>query len=645
MIPKETVSEIYETLRIEEVVGDYVSLKKRGADFKACCPFHNEKTPSFSVSATKGIYKCFGCGEGGNAVDFVMKHEHLSYVEALKKIASKYGIEIEERKLSEEEIKAASEKESLQIIQKYALEYFAKQLKSTEGQEQALSYLQTRQFNTQSIEKFLIGYNPKAWDAFTSAAISKGYQKEFLLKLGLSKEKNDKLYDGYRGRLIFPIRSLSGACIGFGGRILEENTKAPKYVNSPETALYVKNKVLYGLFESKRAIAQKDNCYLVEGYTDVIAFHQAGIENVVASSGTSLTDGQIKLMKRFTSNVTVLYDGDVAGIKASFRGIDLLLSGGMNVKVVLFPEGDDPDSMAKKLSSEELLAFVENGAKDFILFKSELLRAEAENNPIEKASLIHSIIASVALIDDQIKRTLYIQQCANVLNVSESLLVNELSKVLRKKRYEHEKNARFIPPIDVLPLDTPKDDVGVNRGYLGVDHVDRPNIYELDILRLYLNYGDQEFVVDDEHPPQKIKDFLSGELLKDELHFENELVSKIAQKYLQAEDHDAALRALYNQDDTATKDIVIDLTTLPYALADWERKNILVQTEDKQLKRACFEAVYAYKSFRVSKMIKALEEKLKDLSKSDLTQDEIFSKLIKLKEFKRQIGLEIGRPI
>ncbi|MBL4667710.1 MAG: DNA primase, partial [Flavobacteriales bacterium] len=397
MIPKQTIDEIFDAAIIEDVVGDFVPLKKRGANYLGNCPFHNEKTPSFTVSPAKGIYKCFGCGKAGNSVNFIMEHEHYSYPEALRFLANKFNIEIEEEELSPEQKDAADERESLYIVSNYAAKYFHKQLlDSDEGKAIGLSYFLERGFREDIIETFQLGYNPDGWTAFTDEAEKAGHNLKYLDKSGLTIVKGDKKFDRFKGRVMFPIHNLSGRVLGFGGRILQANDKAAKYLNSPESEIYHKSKVLYGIYTAKKAISKENICYLVEGYTDVISLYQSGVENVVSSSGTSLTEGQIRLVKRFTPNITILYDGDAAGIKASFRGIDMILQEGMNVRVVLFPDGEDPDSYAKAHTTEELKDYITTNAQDFIRFKTSVLIKDVGNDPIKKAELIKDIVASIA---------------------------------------------------------------------------------------------------------------------------------------------------------------------------------------------------------------------------------------------------------
>ncbi|RLD40692.1 MAG: DNA primase, partial [Bacteroidetes bacterium] len=436
MIKPETIQQIFETVRIEEVIGDFVSLRKRGSNYLGLCPFHNEKTPSFSVSPSKGIYKCFGCGKAGNAINFVMEHEHYSYPEALRFVAKRYSIDIEETEVTPEMRQELDERESMFTLNGFIAKYMSSNLLSSdEGKAIALSYLKERDFREATIEKFELGYAIDNWQDYSDHALKNGYKKEILVKTGLSIQKeNDKgLIDRFRGRVIFPIHNLTGKVIGFGGRILTSEKKAAKYLNSPESEIYNKSKVLYGIFFARNAIVKNDNCYLVEGYTDVISMHQAGIENVVASSGTSLTVDQIRLIKRYTPNITILFDGDPAGIKASFRGIDLILEQGMNVKIVLFPEGQDPDSYVRSHRSSETEEFIKNQAADFITFKTRLMLDETAGDPTAKASLIKEIVQTISVIPDGITRTVYVKECSVVMEVPEQTLMNELNKIFRKR--------------------------------------------------------------------------------------------------------------------------------------------------------------------------------------------------------------------
>ena len=450
MISKETIEKVFDQARVEEVIGDFVQLKRSGSNMKGLSPFVNEKSPSFTVSPVKQIWKDFSSGKGGNSVTFLMEHEHFTYPEAIKYLANKYGIEVEETIVSNEDIEQANEKESMYLVSEFARDYFHKTMLNTdEGQAIGLSYFKERGFTKETIEKFQLGYSPDIWDAFTKEALGKAYKLEYLEKTGLTivKQEDGKTFDRFKGRVMFPIQSMSGRVLGFGGRILTNDKKAAKYLNSPESEIYHKSKVLYGIFQAKQAIAKQDNCYLVEGYTDVIQFNQSGIENVVASSGTALTPDQIRLVNRLTNNITVLFDGDAAGLRASIRGIDLILEAGMNVKVCSFPDGEDPDSFAKNNSYEVLKQYLDENSKDFIQFKADLLVKEANNDPIKKAELIRDMVQSISKISDQIKREVYIKECSRIMDISEDVLYNTLAQMLKKdiseanKKYTEEKKA------------------------------------------------------------------------------------------------------------------------------------------------------------------------------------------------------------
>ena len=442
MIDQHTIDRILDAANIVEVVSDFVTLRRRGANYTGLCPFHDEKTPSFSVSPARGICKCFSCGKGGNSVHFIMEHEQVSYYEALKYLARKYNIEIQERELSAEEKQRKTDRESMLIVNDFAQKFFATNLlENAEGRSIGLSYFRERGFGEDIIKKFGLGYSPDKRDALAQEAMRKGYKKDYLIKTGLCIESQQgSLFDRYKGRVIFPIHSLSGKVIAFGGRILKKDEKAAKYVNSPESEVYHKSDVLYGIYHAKQAIVKNDFCYLVEGYTDVLSMHQAGIENVVASSGTALTPGQIRLIHRFTNNITVLYDGDAAGIKALLRGIDLILQEGLNIKVVLLPDGDDPDSFSKKQSAADFTAYIKAHETDFIRFKTNLLLEGAGNDPIKRATLIGDIVRTIAIVPDNILRSIYVQDCARLLSVDEKMLMREVSNIRRDKREQETAN-------------------------------------------------------------------------------------------------------------------------------------------------------------------------------------------------------------
>lgn len=503
MIRPETIEKVLETARIEEVIGDFLTLKKRGSNFIGNCPFHNEKTPSFSVSASKGIFKCFGCGKSGNVFSFVMEHEHLTYPDAVKFVAAKYKIEIEEQIPTEEESAAIDARESLFAVTSFATKWFEDQLWNTdEGRAIGLSYFNDREFRPETIKKFNLGFSPDRRDAFSKHAINNGYKLEFLESSGLSVVREDRYFDRFKGRVIFPIHNVSGRIVGFGARILTSDKTIAKYLNSPESEIYHKSRILYGLYQSRKAIGDADNCLLVEGYTDVISLHQAGIQNVVASSGTSLTTEQIRLIKRFTSNITILYDGDPAGIKASFRGIDMVLSEGMNVRILLFPDNDDPDSFARKHHPDEVVTFIKQNSRDFINFKTTLLLEDAKGDPIKRAGLIREILTSIALVPDTIIRTEYIRECSILMDFDEAVLFRELSKLLKQKLAKIDQREEEQPEaIDSLTI--PEKSKIDNQPI-----VDRLAEHEKNIIRILILYGNllvqSDYEIDANNNPIRI---------------------------------------------------------------------------------------------------------------------------------------------
>ena len=489
MISKNTIDKVYDQMRVEEVIGDFVQLKRAGSNYKGLSPFSNERTPSFMVSPVKQIWKDFSSGKGGNAIAFLMEHEHFTYPEAIRYLAKKYHIDIEETEQSTEEKAQADERESLYIVSEYAQQYFQDTLFNTEaGKAIGMTYFKERGFTEETIQKFRLGFSPDEWTAFTDNALAKGYQLEFLEKTGLTIVNGDRKFDRFKGRVMFPIHSMSGRVLGFGGRILTNDKKQAKYLNSPESEIYHKSKVLYGIFFAKQAIAKADNCYLVEGYTDVIQMHQKGIENVVASSGTALTQDQIRLIHRLTPNITVLYDGDAAGLRASIRGVDLILEQGMNVKVCTFPDGDDPDSFARKTAYEDLLLYLENNATDFIRFKASLLMQEAQNDPIKKAETIRDMVESISKIPDLIKREVYVRECATIMDISEQVLFSTLAQILKKDFYEGQKVERKQKAA-MQVVQTPEE--AQKRT------VNRLEILEHDLIKNLLLYGNRECVFTD----------------------------------------------------------------------------------------------------------------------------------------------------
>ena len=482
MIDRQTIDRILDAAQIVDVVQEFVPLKKRGVNYLGLCPFHNEKTPSFTVSPSKEIFKCFGCGKVGNSVNFIMEHEHLTYPEALKYLARKYHIEVIEKERSQEEIEKLNERESLLVITNFAARQYTENLfHSDEGIRVGLAYFRERGFNQNTLKKFEVGYSFEKRDAFTLKALEDGYEKDLLVKTGLTIQHEERSFDRFSGRVMFPIHSLSGQVLGFGGRILKADPKSAKYINSPESEIYHKSRILYGIYQARKAISQEDKCFLVEGYTDVMSLHEVSIENVVASSGTSLTQEQVRLIKRFTNNITILYDGDAAGIKASIRGIDIVLEEGMNVRIVLLPVGEDPDSYSKKVSNEEFSGYIKENETDFIRFKTQLLLAEADNDPVKKASLIKDIVSSIAVIPEAITRTVYIKECSVVLEVGEPVLYHEVNK-LRQQRSFRERNSYPGPEVlTVPPTELRKP----------VQHKAISWYSEREITRLLLKYGSE----------------------------------------------------------------------------------------------------------------------------------------------------------
>ena len=553
MIDQITIDRIIEAARIEDVVGEFVTLKKKGINFVGLCPFHSDKTPSFYVSPTKNICKCFACGEGGSSVHFIMKHEQLSYYEALRYLAKKYNIEIQEKELTEEQKNAYNERESLFILNDFARNYFVNTLyKHQEGKIVGLSYFKERGFRDDVIKKFQLGYSLEQRDAFTQEALKNSFKKEYLIKTGLTIEGDNYTVDRFRGRVMFPVHTLSGKVVAFGGRILRKAENTGKYVNSPESEIYHKSNHLYGLFFAKQTITKLDRCILVEGYTDVISMHQAGIENVVSSSGTALTESQIRLIHRFTSNITVLYDGDTAGIKAALRGIDLLLEEGMNVKVVLLPEGEDPDSFARKQNAEKLKEYLKENEVDFIRFKTQLLINEAGNDPIKRASLITDIVNSIAIIPDSIIRSVYIKDCSVLLAVDERVLVSEVGKK-RLKSLESENKTTTQPNVDFLNKQNTPNNIGTTLSPVEIRDKDETQTlfdkYELSVLYYVIRFGhlpiqnqkDETQEIDN----TTVLEYVKYDLERDNLEFHNTLYNNILLEAISQMDNSAFTPSRY----------------------------------------------------------------------------------------------------
>lgn len=623
MIDHNTIQRIIDTADIVDVVQDFVNLKKRGVNYLGLCPFHNEKTPSFTVSPSKGIYKCFGCGKGGNAVNFIMEHEHLSYPEALKYLAKKYNIEIVEKELTAEEIQQQNERDSLLVVTKFANSYFQEKLhKHTDGRAIGLSYFKERNFREDIIKKFELGYSLDIKDAFTKAALEKGYKLNFLEKSGLTIVKDQDKYDRFRGRVMFPIHSLSGNVVGFGGRILKKDAKAAKYLNSPESEIYHKSRILYGMYQAKKSITQKDHCFLVEGYTDVISMHQAGIENVVASSGTSLTVEQIRLIKRFTPNVTIIYDGDEAGIKASLRGIDLILEQGLNVKVLLLPNGEDPDSFAKSKSSSEFLDFIRENEEDFITFKTKLLSKDAKNDPVKKANLITDVVRSIAVIPENITRTVYIKECSRILDIDEKVLYSEIGKI-RRRNIEKEYKRQIVSPEDHYKTASPSVPSFVSDIY--------SEAQEKEIIRLLLHYGNHTLysyqeTKYDEPRLVSVAEYIINEILNDDLEFKNLIYKQIFQEYLEALKREEKIENkhfIYHSDPQISK-LAADLLSNSYTLSKiFKKGGILIETEEMKLKRLVPETIISYKRKILEIAQSDVSEKLKEAQHNMQTKEEL----------------------
>jgi len=649
MISRSTIDQIYQAAIIEEVIGEFVHLKRSGSAYKGLSPFANEKTPSFFVVPAKGIYKDFSSGKGGNVVDFLMQHEKLSYPEALRWLAAKYQIAIEEDQQSEEQIQEKSEREQLSVVTEFAARYFQDQLhEGEEGRAIGLSYFQERGFRDDIIRKFQLGYCPDKWDAMTQAALEQQYQLPYLIKAGLTRERDGKVYDFFRGRVMFPIHNISGKVIAFGGRTLKAEKDIAKYFNSPESELYVKSNVLYGLHLAKNAIVKHDMCYLVEGYTDVVSMHQAGVENVVASSGTSLTEGQIRLIRRYTPNITILYDGDSAGIKASFRGIDMILKEGMNVRVLLFPDGDDPDSFARKHSSEEIQTFIASNARDFISFKTSLLLEDAGNDPVKRAALIRGIVESIALIPDGISRTVYVQECSRLLNMNEQVLLQELNKViLANFKKEKKQDAPVdIPILDELPADGIPDNT-----------IEEFTIHhqEKDLIRILLHYGerpiDLSIVNEDGHEEVhqvSVAEYIISNLESDEIVLESPLYANIYTEYVELIGKEQFPQPT-NFTQHSNQDISGESSAIlisPYSLSEnWQRHFIYPETEDMQLRKAAKDCVFRLKLKRIQRIIIDLQKELELAVHDPEKYDALLQEKIMLDRARSEISKYFGTVI
>jgi DNA primase len=658
MIYQDTINKIMDTARIEEVVGDFVSLKKRGTSLIGNCPFHNEKTPSFHVSVTKGIYKCFGCGKGGDAVHFIMDHEKYSYPEALKYLAQKYNIEVEEKEQSPQAVEANNARESLYVVSQYAAHYFANELWTGEqGRAIGLSYFKERGFREDIIRKFELGYSPDQWDALILSAKAAGHKEEYLERTGLSvRNEKGRVYDRFRGRVMFPIHNFTGRVIGFGGRTLKTDKNVPKYVNSPESDIYHKSNVLYGLFQAKKAIRDADNCYLVEGYADVLSVHQAGIENVVASSGTSLTVEQIRLIGRFTQNVTILYDGDAAGIKASLRGLDMILEEGLNVKVVNFPDGHDPDSYMHKVGAGAFKLYIENNRKDFILYKADILLKEAGTDPIKRAGIIRDIVESIAKIPDDIKASVFIRECSRLLQVEERMLLTELNKMKSaksKKAFNQQNPPRqqFSPNAGAGPLapDGPPDNLFADNFSPDLPElestVDSDQLQEHEIVRLLLAFG-HELVSWDNIDNMYIGSFIMQNLA--DVTFEDEVCKMIIQNYKEEIEngHLPVANQFIKNENRTIADLAITLSTSPYALSEnWYNKHqIYVRDETVNLKATILGGLFHLKKRKVDRILLGLLQEIKT-ENDPVNQEILMQRYAYIKNVEREISKFLGSVI
>ena len=648
MIDHSTIQRILDAADITDVVSEFVTLRRRGVNMLGLCPFHNEKTPSFTVSPAKGIFKCFGCGKGGNSVNFIMEHESLSYPEALKWLARKYNIEVVEEEETEEQKQLKDERESLMIVSAFAQKYFTRNLwEENEGRTIGLSYFRERSFRDDILKKFEVGYSPDGKAPFTEAAQKQGYKMEFLEKTGLSIKRDDWVRDRFAGRVMFPIHNLAGRVIAFGGRILKDDPKAAKYLNSPESEIYHKSKVLYGIFQGKREIARAEKCYLVEGYTDVLSMHQAGIENVVASSGTALTSEQIRLIKRFTPNITIIYDGDAAGIKASLRGIDLVLEEGMNVKVLLLPDGEDPDSFAKKKGASGFREYIDENETDFIQFKTRLLLKDAEKDPVAKARLISEVIRSVAVIPDTITRSVYIKECSKLLDVNEEILYTEVRKQkfkqneeFRKKEMRGQREQTFSPPT------SPPQTQQIKLKTTGFP------VEELEFLRFLLKHCNTVIFEEEGKNPNeivevKVSEYMIEELENDDLIPENPLFQKI---FYEVKDNlgngqfDPWKHFIYHPDGEVSR-LATDLLSEKFIESKrWTKAGAFTEKEEEILDYLVPRIIYEYKLRRVKLMMEEIEKAI-DAASKEGNFDQVIeeqSKYMNLKRVEKFLSEKLG---
>lgn len=651
MISKNTIDQVYETARVEEVIGDFVGLKKSGTNFKGLSPFTQERSPSFMVSPVKQIWKDFSSGKGGNVVAFLMEHEHFSYPEAIRYLAKKYNIEIEETEQTDAEKEKLNERESMFLVAEHANSYFKETLwEASEGKAIGLTYFKERGFTDETIKKFDLGYSPQEKDAFSKSALKNGFQLDFLEKTGLTIVNENYQVDRFRGRVMFPIKSLSGRVVGFGGRILGDNKKTAKYLNSPESEIYHKSKVLYGIYEAKQSIAKEDVCYLVEGYTDVIQMVQSGVTNVVSSSGTALTELQIRLIQRLTQNIVVLFDGDAAGLRASLRGIDMILAQGMNVRVCSFPEGEDPDSFAKKNSQEAIEIFFKDNSKDFIQFKASLLLRDAVNDPVKKAATIRDIVESISKIPDPIQQEVYVQSCAQIMDISENVLFSALAQLSKKAQNTKSKTAQKEESFRVVKNEIPQS--------VSIDHT-----FELErqIITILIMYGDREETfkesilsfseeeeIEEEIKEVKVKVFekIFLDLQQDEIELANSNFKTLFYLLIQHFQIEGQISI-----DKLIPTLDVELSSLvsnilmndeQHQLHHWEKKNIFVKSKDSQISQLVNETILTLRKLLIDKKIEELQEQVKD---NDEHHAQILEDVMSYYQLKKVVSRKLNRVI
>lgn len=647
MIPRETINQIIETARIEDVVGEFVTLRKRGSNLVGLCPFHKEKTPSFSVNPARNIFKCFGCGKAGDSVRFIMEHEHYSFNEALRFLAKKYGIKIEEREQTPEEIMAQNERERMFNINSFAQNYFSNtMMTSEEGQSVGLAYFHERGFRDAIINKFQLGYCPDSGTAFTDFATKNGYGKDLLTKVGLTVSYDDRVYDRYRGRVIFPIHNLTGKVIGFGGRILSTDKTKAKYVNSPESEIYNKSQTLYGIFFAKNEISRLDNCILVEGYADVLSMHQAGIENVVASSGTSLTTEQIRMISRYTKNITMLYDGDAAGIHAALRGTDMILEEGMNVRIVVLPPEDDPDTFVQNNPIEYVTKYLADNAKDFIGFKTNLLLKDAKNDPIKRASVIKDIVETIAVIPDPIYRATYIKECSRTLEMAEQTLTNEVNKILRAKYRKSLGIDSSQTPQEIVPAQS----YAQQQDTLAEETMPVGFFQEQELVKILLAHGNKTIELNgkDENDNDivyttTVASLIIDDLKNDGLLFRDATHKKIFDAYDKGLDTGNLPAA---QDFTSSEDqdvaiLAANLLSTQYKLDDWLRHRIVVKTEDDVLKKTVLTSILRFKDMVIEDRRDEIMKEMMN-SSDETEQMTLLQKKKKLDDIRTRINRDLG---